>query len=212
MSKHVIELGDNDFLTADTHLGGAPWPYRLWFPKKNGEPTEQLRESFARTWDYQASPDSTIVVVGDALDILAHDVDRELEWFAERPGRKVLIPGNHDNPHPMFGPEGRRREGGWSEVFEIAPAMETFVKVGEHIVPACHYPHSERRQAAWRHEAADQALPVLHGHTHARKALSRTLDGWLQLNVGWPAWRRLAAAPAVLELLNTEAWTIEKGN
>lgn len=202
----LIELGPKDFLTADTHIGGAPWPYKLWFKKANGDPIEQLRDTAARIWDEQVSLDSTIVIIGDALDLRAESVERELEWFSERVGRKVLIPGNNDLCHPMFA-DKKVEDAGWSEVFTIMPARTSMIKIGEHVVPACHYPNSERVQARWSHEKALDGLPVLHGHTHARKAASRTAEGVLQINVGWPAWKKLAAVPAILEEL-TVPWQL----
>lgn len=207
-ATNTIQLGPRDFLTADIHLGGAPWPYKLWFPKAKGDPVEQLREAVARTWDYQVAADSTILIVGDAIDLWAKDVEKELAFYAARPGKKILIPGNHDRPHPMHKWSDKTlEEAGWSDVFEIRDARDTMVDLGAYTVPACHYPHNEKQQASWSHVRADGGLPVLHGHSHSRKKSSRTADGVLQVNVGWPAWRKLASVPEVIEELQAR-WNV----
>lgn len=204
----TIELTDRDFLTADLHIGGAPWPYRLWFKKENGDPIDQVRETAGRIWDYQVSAESTILIIGDALDGRAMSIERELAWFDERPGKKILIPGNHDLPHPMFGiDEDKLRAQGWFDVFDIRPAQTTMVKLGGFKIPACHYPSTERQQARWAHVRASEDLPVLHGHTHSRKGVGRTAAGVLQINVGWPGRKKLTAVPEILEELK-QPWKI----
>ena len=206
----TIELTDRDFFTADTHIGGAPWPYKLWFPPKNGDPIDQVRATVARIWDYQVSSESTVVVVGDALDGRAESVESELEWFSKRPGRKILIPGNHDLPHPMFGVDTEKlSRQGWFDVFDVRPAQTTLVKFDSILerIPVCHYPASERQQARWGHVRTGQDIPVLHGHTHSRKGVGRTAEGLLQINVGWPGRRKLVAVPEIIEELG-QPWKI----
>ena len=206
--SETIELTDRDFLTADTHIGGAPWPYRLWFKKQNGDPIDQLRDTVAKIWDYQVSSDSTIVIIGDALDGRAMSIEAELDWFSKRPGRKILIPGNHDLPHPMFGIDTEKlSQQGWFDVFDVRDAKSTMIKMGGFVLPACHYPNTERSQARWCHVRSSEDLPVLHGHTHSRKGVGRTAEGLLQINVGWPGRKKLAAVPEIVEELQ-QPWKL----
>lgn len=205
----LIELGPRDFMTADLHIGGAPWPYKLWFGKGVEDPKKLVRSMVRTGWEYQVAADSTVVILGDALDLRAEDVEAELEFFSELPGRKILVPGNNDLVHPMFNLDTKKlSQQGWFDVFDVRDAQSTMVQIGPHgDAMACHYPNAERQQARWRHEKFEEPLAVLHGHTHARKAVSRTAAGVLQINVGWPAWRKLASTPEIVNELAVP-WTI----
>lgn len=50
-----------------------------------------------RAWDEKVRPDDVIIVAGDiSWATRATEVADDLRWIDERPGRKVLLKGNHD--------------------------------------------------------------------------------------------------------------------
>src|SRR5690349_9465413 len=53
----------------------------------------------AEKWDAVVGPDDTVFVLGDIS--INPKRDGAFEWFRERPGKKHLIFGNHDESHPM---------------------------------------------------------------------------------------------------------------
>lgn len=194
-----MELKDGDFLTADLHVGHCPWPYSMWF-KGSSDPKGDWLKSMARHWDKQATDDSKVVILGDALDIHS-PIEEALQWISERPGKKFLVPGNNDAIHPMHGlsDEVLKRQG-WFEVLEIlSPTLTELTLTDGRQVAACHYPASERQESR-RSPYASPERPLLHGHTHKARPASETKDGVVQLNVSWTAWRKLAPAQEVTEL------------
>lgn len=212
----VIKLGSTDFITSDLHIGGAPWPYSMWGFKT----PVAWASKVAQVWDYQAGAQSTIVVVGDALegdDGFGSTWIRS--WFAERPGRKILVPGNHDACHPAWKQtEEHLRAQGWHDVFEIVEPNTTLLEFpGGRQAAVCHFAHGAGMWPEWHH--TNRALPLVHGHNHSRQKVtlpSRSSQrrsaaagqlAWslTQIHIGWAAWRQLAPAPAVESLINEEA-------
>ena len=50
-----------------------------------------------RAWDAKVSPDDFVIVAGDiSWATRPHEVAEDLAWLDARPGRKILLRGNHD--------------------------------------------------------------------------------------------------------------------
>lgn len=50
-----------------------------------------------RAWDDKVRPDDAVIVAGDiSWGTRPHEVQDDLRWIDERPGKKVLVRGNHD--------------------------------------------------------------------------------------------------------------------
>lgn len=211
----VIQLGERDFITSDLHIGGAPWPYSMWGYKT----AVAWASKVADIWDYQVSPDSTIVVVGDALEgYEGFGATWIRSWYGERPGRKILVPGNHDAVHPRWEQTQEELEAqGWFEVFDVVSPNKALLELpGGQQAAVCHFAHGAPMWEEWHHH--NRALPLVHGHNHARQkvtlpsrgaqrrqaAQGRSAWGLTQIHVGWAAWRQLAAAPAVEQLIAEE--------
>lgn len=62
-----------------------------------------------RAWDEKVKPDDAIIVAGDiSWGTRAHEVEGDLRWLDERPGRKIFLKGNHDYWWPDSGPKVRK--------------------------------------------------------------------------------------------------------
>jgi calcineurin-like phosphoesterase family protein len=132
------------------------------------------------------------------------------------------VPGNHDSCHPAWEQTVDHLERqGWSDVFEVVEPNTALLELpGGRQVAVCHFSHTSRpgdRWERWKHH--NRALPLVHGHNHARQkvtlpsraaqrsagAQGQAVWGLTQIHIGWAAWRQLAPAPAVEELVNEEA-------
>ncbi|MBN2432784.1 MAG: metallophosphoesterase [Acidobacteria bacterium] len=81
------------FAIADLHLSLArPKPMDIFGPGWQ----DHVRR-VARHWDAAVLPGDLVLIAGDISWAMKLDEARpDLEWIAARPGRKVLIKGNHD--------------------------------------------------------------------------------------------------------------------
>jgi calcineurin-like phosphoesterase family protein len=158
--------------------------------------TEAHDAALAEYWDATVHKKDSVWILGD---IAVSGYARALAWFAERPGKKILIAGNHDLVHPMF-----RRGGGemrkWLEVFDyIQPFARR--KMLERTVLLSHFPYSgegdrPRPDRYPEFRLRDEGFPLLHGHTHGQERAHGH-----QLHVGWDAWGRFVANDEVLDWL-----------
>jgi predicted phosphohydrolase len=79
------------FAIGDTHL-----------PSTRGKDMERFGwkghpEPLRAAWDAKVGPDDAIIVAGDiSWATRPNEVEGDLRWLDERPGRKVLLKGNHD--------------------------------------------------------------------------------------------------------------------
>jgi predicted phosphohydrolase len=81
------------FAISDLHLSFAhPKPMDIFGPEWQGH-----EEKIARNWDGLVSPADVVVVAGDtSWAMRLPEAMPDLDYVAARPGRKLLIRGNHD--------------------------------------------------------------------------------------------------------------------
>jgi predicted phosphohydrolase len=81
------------FALSDLHLSFAsPKPMDIFGPDWTDHP-----DKIARNWDALVAPDDIVLVAGDTSWAMKFEAAiPDLEFLAERPGRKILIRGNHD--------------------------------------------------------------------------------------------------------------------
>ena len=51
----------------------------------------------------------------------------------------------------------------------------------------------------------DLGLPIVHGHTHAAKIVTRSQEGTLQVHVGWDTWGGLVDWDEVVSIVEEES-------
>lgn len=158
----------------------------------------------AENWDRVVGPDDTVFVLGD---ISMNPKKGAFQWFRERPGKKVLIAGNHDAVagfHSKAINEQQKAE--WADTF-IAIRDFAFLKIGGRRVALSHYPYDgegdrdiEDRMTEVR--LRDAGIPLLHGHEHSTHRAHTSLAGTPMLHVGLDAWdMNLVSEATVLEWL-----------
>lgn len=161
----------------------------------------------AENWDHTVGPDDTVFMLGD-IGINPRR-DRVFDWIRDRPGKKFLIAGNHDEVagfHSKALTIRQRPE--WAETFAGITDF-AFLKLNGKRVALSHYPYDgeggrefEGGDRLTEVRLRDEGVPLLHGHTHAKGQTSVSAKGTPQFHVGADAWN-LKPVPeaAVLEWL-----------
>ena len=141
----------------------------------------EMNEALVRLWNSQVEMNDTVVVVGDfAMGKVAETIN-----YARRlHGRKVLVLGNHDRPHPIMHKRDETTaewQRVYAEFFDVLTIgmVHNFDGVSAYV---SHFPYEgdhteEERYGAYR--PPNIGLPLVHGHVH---------DAWaqngVQYNVG----------------------------
>jgi calcineurin-like phosphoesterase family protein len=178
------------FWTADTHIG-----HKFVSEIRGFETTEEHDAFLAEQWDATVRPSDIVYVLGDIA--INPKRDWAFEWFANRPGTKHLIMGNHDAVHPLFGSRALREQSrpvdgvrkGW-EVFRTMNQFAMTTINGQKVMMS-HFPYRgegnrelEERYSEYR--LRDEGLPLLHGHTHSSSRIGSVRS--LSVQVGVDAW------------------------
>lgn len=206
------------FYTSDLHLGHrlvAKFRYQRRFPEAtdaHGIPESALAwhdDMLAAAWDTTVTKDDVVWVLGDlSLTNSKSGVQRVLEWIAARPGRKHLVPGNHDPVHPLH-----RDAHKWQRFYLDSPHTGTVFESVQlaarrkfampdgtaREVLLSHLPYAGDRNGAdretqWR--LRNEGHWLLHGHLHGSAPFHTV--GTKQLDVGLDAWGLLPVAEQTL--------------
>ena len=189
------------FFTSDQHIGHKLVAGIRGFP----DPAEHDRV-LAENWDRVVGPDDVVFVLGDIS--INPKRDGAFEWFRNRPGKKHLIFGNHDEAHPMHSRcLQAQQDPNWHETFATMNAWIR-LKVQGRTVLLSHFPYEgegsreiEDRNTEYR--LKDSGFALLHGHTHSNLTSSLSEAGTPQLHVGLDAWDlNLVPESMVLEWLS----------
>ncbi len=82
------------FALADLHLSGAGYKPMDVF----GEPWADHARRMAEAWDARVDAEDTVLLAGDlSWGRNLAEAAADLQWIGERPGRKLLLRGNHDS-------------------------------------------------------------------------------------------------------------------
>lgn len=173
-------------------------------PEQITEMVEDHSRILAENWDRVVGSDDTVYVLGD---IAMNPRKGAFEWFRARPGRKILIAGNHDEV-AGFHSKGltERQKPEWADIF-FAISDFAFLKFGKQRVALSHYPYDgeggrdmEDRMTEVR--LRDEGIPLLHGHTHGRHQAHASKNGTPMFHVGPDAWdMELVPESAIVEWL-----------
>ena len=182
------------WFTADTHLG-----HNFVASLRGYDTSAAHDDALARAWDRVVGDRDEVWHLGDVA--LGGWRDR-LAWFADRPGTKHLVLGNHDRAHPL-NRSGHNYITDFEAVFSSVQT-QAMIPIGGGIrAMLSHFPHEgdhgADRFAEWR--LRDCGVVLIHGHTHGCEKSSRTSAGTLQIHVGLDAWKmRLVSNAQVLAL------------
>lgn len=213
----------NVWFTSDLHIGhklvavtryqvdGKPiWhngePIPEWFGQDEIDRHDQL---LADKWDDVVRDGDVVYVQGDICSGTDKSYLHALQWIQDRPGRKILIHGNHDPINGMH-----RDASKWAVdtrqafISDHAYLRRRVPLVGEghQDILLCHFPYTDEYTGIGQagrfdtYRLHDGGLPIVHGHTHSKRKVSTSsvLRGevrpyvayprTLQLHVGVDAW------------------------
>lgn len=178
------------FFTSDLHFGHhniLKYSYRPF------EDVDEMNEAIITNWNNTVGHDDIVVVLGD---VFMGKRAETMPLGARLNGRKFLVPGNHDNCHPMF--DSADKESKHNKFLKACKAFEdvgftiTFPEFDTELpggpsVTICHFPfdgdHDENniRYPEWRPQ--DRGQWLVHGHVHEMWKVNGR-----QINVGMDVW------------------------
>ena len=148
-----------------------------------------MNREMLRLWNKSVAVDDIVFILGD---LCMGRLGESLQLVSQLHGTKLLVPGNHDRVSSLY--DGNpARKAAWNQdyldagIFVVSEQVTVALRNGQS-VDLCHFPYTSdsRHDVKLRKVAAPPDLGrwLLHGHTHAKHALS----GERQLHVGVDAW------------------------
>ena len=179
-------FGMERWYTSDTHFGHRKLVERGYRPFAT---TEDMDETLIDLWNREVSQNDEVWVLGD---FAMRPFDESLPCGARLRGRKILVPGNHDEcwlghkartPWHLLGRQAQyTRVADFAEIVDY-PAPH---RIAGEDVALSHFPYSADHTAQVRypeHRPPDNGGWLAHGHLH---------EMWRQegrqINVGVDAW------------------------
>lgn len=175
MNPHLLDFDitfadenlDRVFVVSDTHFGHTN------IIRYCGRPFAEVNEmdrQLAARWNAAVPHDATVWHLGD-VTIRPEKLAARLSQLN---GRKILVAGNHDHPHPVsIHHKGRLPEelAAYTRAY-CAAGFEAVHLVGAFTLPnfgrvfVSHYPYSDRPDWLRVRLPDDGVTPLLHGHVH----------------------------------------------
>lgn len=158
---------DRVFVVSDPHFGHANI---IKYCHRPFPDAETMDRALIVNWNATVPPAATVWVLGD----MTIKPDKLGSLLRQLNGRKTLVAGNHDQPHPVsLSNKGRPpealsayarayRDAGFDAV-HLGGAF-TLPDFGRVLV--CHYPYADRPDWLKVRFPADGETPLLHGHVH----------------------------------------------
>jgi calcineurin-like phosphoesterase family protein len=183
---------------------------------------EEMNNTMVRNWNNIVSPNDTVYHLGDFAFAA-----RAVEVFTPLlNGKKILITGNHDFPHPSHRKSRRpENQAKWIEMYKSwgwhdVKLSDTLRVPGVATFNLHHIPYSsgytaadeeDRQYKIQKYAAKDDQLPLLCGHVHEKWSVKRTPSGTIMINVGvdspnmpWSKQLRPASLEEIVEVYNNE--------
>ena len=187
------------WFTSDLHIGHDKVNLDR-FP----EFTMETEDLLAYRWDQQVREDDIVWVLGDISSGKTPDQWAALDWIDRRPGRKRLILGNHDGPHPAHR-DAHKWTRPYVEVFEhvsTAARIRVPMAEGHRTALLSHFPYNgdhsaEDRYVQWR--LRDEGELLVHGHVHSKTISSAEYPRMFHVGVD-------AVGPQLVSLEELSLW------
>lgn len=190
--------------TADLHIGhelvARHRTRGMVLPRYVGAEIDEHDRLLARSWDRLVGDDDHVWVLGDVSAGGAEATAFALNWIASRPGRKHLVPGNHDPVHPMHRDAYR-----WQSAYlQVFASVQPFARrrIAGHSVLLSHFPYQADHTPTARfdqYRLRDCGEVLLHGHIHSRDRVKGR-----EIHVGVDAWDLEPASGESIESIVAE--------
>jgi calcineurin-like phosphoesterase family protein len=183
------------WFTSDTHFR-----HTLVANHRGFDTYEDHDAALIESWNECVRPGDIVWHLGDvSMGSIANWQEKVLALN----GNIHLIPGNHDDAHPMHR-DAYKHQGKFFELFESVQAFTRRKVYGQEVLLS-HFPYEGEgeRDIADRYtqyRLRNEGIPLIHGHTHSHSRKT-WVGGVPQIHVGWDAWRRPVHIDEVWELL-----------
>jgi calcineurin-like phosphoesterase family protein len=154
------------FITSDLHLGHVNI---LKYQRSNFfADLHHMQEGFTANWNSVISDDDTVYVLGD---VVMGKRSESLPLLDRLNGRKIIIWGNHDYPHPCNPDDIVER---WTPEYEkyfVESHLSTTINVGGESVLLHHFPANVDHTDDTRYMEFRPNFDgiIVHGHVHSRR-------------------------------------------
>jgi calcineurin-like phosphoesterase family protein len=175
------------FFTSDTHFGHANIIKYCSRPFSN---YEEMDSAIIKNWNNVVGDTDVVFHLGDLALGPSERWDHILKSLN---GYKIFVVGNHDR---IFQGEKERQRLKWDEKYhewfdEVYDNYEGLRLENGTVVNLSHFPYQGDSHDGDRYEQyrlTDDGTPLIHGHTHENKILTRTeKNRTLQIHVGMDA-------------------------
>lgn len=164
------------FYSSDQHFGHANI---IKYCQRPFADLDDMHEQLVKRWNERVTDDDEVMILGD---LVLGNWNASLPYLLKLKGRKILLPGNHDDPWPP-----RTRAEHWARRFESEAGIQVLplhrvrnwpLAAGtEHMqrVDLAHFPYRDdhpdndfRDTRHLEHWPSDDGRWLLHGHIHER--------------------------------------------
>ena len=186
------------FFTSDLHLGHVN--IMKYGRSHFFRDLDHMREGITHNWNDMVSPQDTVYVLGDV--VMGPRADN-LPHLARLNGRKIMVLGNHDYPHPC-NPEKVR--GKWTDVYaQYFESMHTQleIEIAEQNVLLSHFPaegdHTDEERYGEYRPSYDGW--IIHGHLHTEEIRVAERHVHTGIDSDWTGYGLDRFTPVPLELV-----------
>jgi calcineurin-like phosphoesterase family protein len=196
------------WFTSDTHFGHARI---IELADRPFASVEEMNEALVERWNERVAPEDTVIHLGD---VALGPIEESLKYIERLNGFKILVVGNHDRPFPPMQKGNLTKVSNWTERYREAGfdlILRSFHFKDEAIGPfnGSHFPYDGDSHDAERfreYRLDDEAIPLVHGHTHSNGVVTRSNKGTLQVHVGVDAWDfRPVSVEEIQEILDSNS-------
>lgn len=166
-----------------------PHFYHLRVAELRGMTVEENNEAICQAWSKAVKPSDTVWVLGD-ISVSKHT--EALELIKTLPGKKHLVPGNHDPVHPMH-KTYQKSFRAWLDVFETISPFVRKKWQGQDVFFS-HFPMDTLGNYYSYALKLSGSDILLHGHTHDSEKIRGNM-----INMCWEAWGRMCPQEEIIE-------------
>ena len=184
------------WFVSDPHLGDEAI---IPVCRRQFSSVQEMDDLLIRQWRRHVHPDDDVFVLGDVTGSSLPSRERGLAQIAQLPGRKILVPGNHDATHG-HDPDSLAwttaaaiyLAAGFAEIRPgpVSVRAEDWTRDWEFPIPDVTLSHFPAQPAYFEapdryptYRPADTGTIVVHGHAHDAWRVLMTPAGTIQINV-----------------------------
>jgi calcineurin-like phosphoesterase family protein len=199
-------MSNRTFFISDLHFGHRAvakmrWdtqhPDVMWGDMPDADRVVQWHdEMLVKNWRQTVNEQDKIYVAGDLSMQGKANTENALAIIKDLPGKKILVPGNHDEIHPGVTREWEKWEDRYRAVFDGGMPLFVRRKIAGQNVLISHFPYQGGGDHTEVERFGQYRLPflgewLLHGHTHSSNIMWSSPEyagSHRQIHIGVDSW------------------------